>query len=130
MSLGDSVIVMNEGRIMQKGAPTEIYARPKTKFVAEFVGRGWCRTCCPQQRSDLQLAESVLVDDHRCICQFWQGDVGRRVVPELVGVNDLLGRRRDLGPGVPDRIPPAALEGSKGVASAVAVDRAAELARQ
>ena len=39
MSLGDSVIVMNQGRIMQQGAPTEIYANPMTKFVAEFIGR-------------------------------------------------------------------------------------------
>ncbi len=39
MSLGDSVIVMNQGRIMQQGTPTEIYAQPKTKFVAEFIGR-------------------------------------------------------------------------------------------
>jgi putative spermidine/putrescine transport system ATP-binding protein/putrescine transport system ATP-binding protein len=30
---------MNQGRIMQNGAPTEIYANPKTKFVAEFIGR-------------------------------------------------------------------------------------------
>jgi putative spermidine/putrescine transport system ATP-binding protein/putrescine transport system ATP-binding protein len=39
MSLGDSVIVMSEGRIKQQGQPTEIYADPKTKFVAEFIGR-------------------------------------------------------------------------------------------
>ena len=39
MSLGDSVIVMSEGRIMQQGQPTEIYADPKTRFVAEFIGR-------------------------------------------------------------------------------------------
>ena len=39
MSLGDSVIVMSEGRIMQRGRPTEIYADPKTRFVAEFIGR-------------------------------------------------------------------------------------------
>lgn len=39
MSLGDSVIVMSQGKIMQQGAPTEIYADPKTKFVAEFIGR-------------------------------------------------------------------------------------------
>lgn len=39
MSLGDCVIVMSDGRIMQKGPPTEIYAHPKTKFVAEFIGR-------------------------------------------------------------------------------------------
>jgi ABC-type Fe3+/spermidine/putrescine transport system ATPase subunit len=39
MSLGDSIIVMNEGRIEQEGAPAEIYARPGNRFVANFVGR-------------------------------------------------------------------------------------------
>jgi ABC-type Fe3+/spermidine/putrescine transport system ATPase subunit len=39
MSLGDVVIVMDQGKIIQQGLPTEIYADPKTKFVAEFIGR-------------------------------------------------------------------------------------------
>ncbi len=39
MSLAEHVIVMDEGRIMQQGTPTEIYARPANKFVAEFIGR-------------------------------------------------------------------------------------------
>ncbi|SFT85727.1 ABC transporter ATP-binding protein [Paraburkholderia aspalathi] len=39
MSLGDSVIVMSGGKIMQQGAPTDIYTNPKTRFVAEFIGR-------------------------------------------------------------------------------------------
>ncbi|RWE21544.1 MAG: ABC transporter ATP-binding protein [Mesorhizobium sp.] len=39
MSLGDSVVVMSAGKIMQEGAPTEIYADPRTRFVAEFIGR-------------------------------------------------------------------------------------------
>jgi putative spermidine/putrescine transport system ATP-binding protein/putrescine transport system ATP-binding protein len=39
MSLGDNVIVMSRGKIIQEGHPTEIYADPKTKFVAEFIGR-------------------------------------------------------------------------------------------
>jgi putative spermidine/putrescine transport system ATP-binding protein/putrescine transport system ATP-binding protein len=39
MSLGDSIIVMNEGRIEQEGAPLDIYARPANRFVANFVGR-------------------------------------------------------------------------------------------
>ena len=39
MSLGDSIIVMNEGRIEQEGTPSEIYARPANRFVATFVGR-------------------------------------------------------------------------------------------
>ena len=39
MSLGDTLIVMNEGRIVQRGSPTDVYRYPRTKFVAEFIGR-------------------------------------------------------------------------------------------
>ena len=39
MSLAEHVIVIDEGRIRQQGTPTEIYARPANKFVAEFIGR-------------------------------------------------------------------------------------------
>ena len=39
MSLAEHVIVMDAGRIMQQGTPTEIYAHPANKFVAEFIGR-------------------------------------------------------------------------------------------
>ncbi|MFC1714757.1 ABC transporter ATP-binding protein [Candidatus Poribacteria bacterium] len=39
MSISDRVIIMNEGRIEQIGTPEEIYTRPKTHFVADFIGR-------------------------------------------------------------------------------------------
>src|SRR6266568_8679295 len=39
MSLADRIIVMNRGRIEQVGTPDEIYARPRTAFVAGFIGR-------------------------------------------------------------------------------------------
>jgi iron(III) transport system ATP-binding protein len=38
LSLADRVAVMNQGRIVQEGAPTEIYDRPKSLFVARFLG--------------------------------------------------------------------------------------------
>jgi ABC-type Fe3+/spermidine/putrescine transport system ATPase subunit len=38
MALADRIIVMNRGSVEQIGAPEEIYERPKTKFVADFVG--------------------------------------------------------------------------------------------
>ncbi|WP_114376841.1 ABC transporter ATP-binding protein [Elioraea thermophila] len=38
MALGDRVAVMRAGRVEQVGAPEEIYRRPATRFVAEFVG--------------------------------------------------------------------------------------------
>ncbi|MDQ0150691.1 ABC transporter ATP-binding protein [Eubacterium multiforme] len=38
MSLSDRIIIMKDGVIEQVGTPEEIYQRPKTKFVAEFIG--------------------------------------------------------------------------------------------
>ncbi|MBM3095210.1 ATP-binding cassette domain-containing protein [Ensifer sp. T173] len=38
LSMSDRIAVMNAGRIEQIGTPSEIYERPKTRFVAEFVG--------------------------------------------------------------------------------------------
>ncbi len=39
MSLSDRVAVMREGLLEQVGTPEEIYARPSSHFVADFVGR-------------------------------------------------------------------------------------------
>ncbi len=38
MTLADTVVVMNGGRIEQVGAPTDVYRRPATRFVASFIG--------------------------------------------------------------------------------------------
>ncbi|MBS0196084.1 MAG: ABC transporter ATP-binding protein [Planctomycetes bacterium] len=38
MSVSDRVIVMNGGRIEQEGPPREVYDRPRSRFVADFVG--------------------------------------------------------------------------------------------
>jgi len=38
LALSHSIAVMNEGRIQQVGAPRDIYERPCSRFVADFVG--------------------------------------------------------------------------------------------
>jgi len=38
MALGDRIVVMDHGRIAQVGAPREIYQRPASRYVAEFIG--------------------------------------------------------------------------------------------
>jgi multiple sugar transport system ATP-binding protein len=38
MTLADRIVVMNDRRIQQVGAPMEIYSRPANTFVARFVG--------------------------------------------------------------------------------------------
>lgn len=38
MTMGDRIVLMNEGDIMQIGTPEEIYNTPKNLFTAEFIG--------------------------------------------------------------------------------------------
>lgn len=38
LTMSDRICVMNKGQIEQLGTPDEIYERPKTKFVADFIG--------------------------------------------------------------------------------------------
>src|SRR5690606_13208583 len=38
LALSDEIAVMNEGEIIQIGAPRAIYNRPNSRFVATFVG--------------------------------------------------------------------------------------------
>ena len=38
MSISDRIILMKSGVIAQMGSPTEIYYRPKSEFVADFIG--------------------------------------------------------------------------------------------
>lgn len=38
LTMSDRIAVMNEGRIEQIGTGAEIYERPQTRFVAEFIG--------------------------------------------------------------------------------------------
>jgi len=39
MTLSDRIVVMNAGRIEQEGSPEEVYQRPSTRFVMDFLGR-------------------------------------------------------------------------------------------
>jgi len=38
LTMADRVAVMQAGRIVQQGPPAEIYARPRNRFVSEFLG--------------------------------------------------------------------------------------------
>ena len=38
LSMADRIAVFNDGKVMQVGAPQEIYRKPNSRFVADFVG--------------------------------------------------------------------------------------------
>jgi spermidine/putrescine transport system ATP-binding protein len=39
LTLSDRIAVMNHGKILQEGTPEEIYERPTSRFVADFIGQ-------------------------------------------------------------------------------------------
>lgn len=38
LTMSDMIVVMDRGRILQAGSPTEVYEHPRTRFVSEFLG--------------------------------------------------------------------------------------------
>ena len=50
MTMATRIAVMSEGRILQVGAPGEIYETPATRFVADFIG-------------NVNLMDGTVVDD-------------------------------------------------------------------
>jgi putative spermidine/putrescine transport system ATP-binding protein len=39
LSLSDRIAILNHGRLVQMGTPEELYERPATRFVADFLGK-------------------------------------------------------------------------------------------
>jgi spermidine/putrescine transport system ATP-binding protein len=50
LTMSDRIAVMDRGRLLQVGSPEEIYDRPRTRFVADFIG-------------DSNLLEAEVVDE-------------------------------------------------------------------
>jgi multiple sugar transport system ATP-binding protein len=38
MTMGDRIVILNEGEIQQIGTPIDVYERPSNKFVSGFIG--------------------------------------------------------------------------------------------
>lgn len=62
MTLGDRLIVMDNGNVEQIGSPLEVYERPQTRFVAGFIGSpamNFFEARLSADRSQVKLAESI-----------------------------------------------------------------------
>ncbi len=62
LSMSDFIAVMNGGRVEQTGSPEEVYRRPKTRFVASFLGAmNWVNGCGLRPEA-LRLSRSASAD--------------------------------------------------------------------
>ncbi len=59
MTLGDRIAVMKAGQVQQFGTPADIYARPATRFVAEFIGSPAMNMLAAQRQGTVLLAHGT-----------------------------------------------------------------------
>ena len=60
MSMSDRIVVMNKGRVEQAATPGEIYARPASVFVADFIGRANFLEAVPERADGNRVTVTVL----------------------------------------------------------------------
>jgi len=100
LAISDDVVVMVDGRVEQRGTPFELYTRPATPFVADFIGTA-------NFLSGRFEHGQVTVGSHSFAHQQEgapQGDVTVMVRPEAVGMTD--------GPGLSAKVRTAAYLGA------------------
>ncbi|MGN6485666.1 MAG: ABC transporter ATP-binding protein [Thermomicrobiales bacterium] len=73
LTMSDRIVVMHGGRIAQQGTPREVFMRPRSRFVAEFLGDGR-RNLLPMTRppDGRTLVAGVAVD--RGVLPVGEGD--------------------------------------------------------
>ena len=95
IAMADRILVLHEGRLEQLGTPTDVFARPRTRFVAGFVGQNNLVDATPigltsegLQRIDTPLGEFVVqpsadavIEDGEPITLVVRADALRRVSP-------------------------------------------------
>jgi spermidine/putrescine transport system ATP-binding protein len=84
MTMADAIAVMNHGRIEQLGTPAELYERPRTAFVASFLGTSNLLEGTVEG-SGVRLAEGTLV---RAATDGRSGTIWIGVRPEKVRLGD------------------------------------------
>jgi iron(III) transport system ATP-binding protein len=71
LSMADRIAIMSAGRVEQLGPPAELYRRPRTRFVAEFLGE-----------TNFLAAKVTAVSDGRVTVETKAGTIAARVADE------------------------------------------------
>ncbi len=92
MSMSDRICIMGGGRIAQVGSPQELYDRPASRYVADFVGRANILTGQVVSRSE-GLAKVALAGGASVLVRDLEGDTRKTVDvavrPEVLGLAEV-----------------------------------------
>jgi putrescine transport system ATP-binding protein len=76
MTMASRIAVMSEGKVLQVGAPSDIYETPSTRFVADFIG-------------NVNLMEGTLDVDAEAHCEIGCADVKHYVGHGITGTQGM-----------------------------------------
>ena len=62
LAMSERIGVMSEGRLLQVGTPREIYERPSSRFVADFIGRTNLIEATVESAGTVRLANGVVIE--------------------------------------------------------------------
>jgi len=92
MAMADRIVVMNQGCVEQIGTPQEIYDRPNTMFVADFIGAppmSFLKVQAALQRGDRSIMiDSVAIEMPEVFEDHAEGELALGVRPENVSFAD------------------------------------------
>jgi iron(III) transport system ATP-binding protein len=107
LAVSDRIIVMDRGRIVEQGSPTELFAAPRTRFVADFLAEGNIvaarLVAVAGDLGDVDVAGHVVRIPHRGHAV---GDVTVAIRPDAVRIHDA-----DGAGGIAGRVSRAAFVG-------------------
>ena len=107
MSLADRVVVLRGGFIEQQGSPFDLYEKPATRFVAEFIGAPRMNFL-PGTIKDLSVyTASVAVGPH-----LFASELSKDTPASLVGTEVLIGLRPENLQVVEESDPTAVIQGT------------------
>lgn len=84
LNLSDTVVVMDHGRIVQQGSPSEVYQRPTSGYVADFIGEA---NLLPGYVSEMRATEAIVGTDvgslEGCLAQGFSPAKGDEVLVSI-----------------------------------------------
>ena len=99
MQMGDKIVVMNHGVIEQFGRPQDIYDKPATRFVAEFIGSPPMNFL--KFHGNLETGDTSVALNHQtmpvpALREPFDGDMIFGVRPEHIRLSDASGYRGEI----------------------------------
>jgi spermidine/putrescine transport system ATP-binding protein len=86
MTMADRIVVMNRGRIEQAGEPAELYERPRTAFVASFLGASNLLPGTVAGRGEVRLEDGHVLQVEPESCEGRTGPISVGIRPEKIRV--------------------------------------------